>query len=226
MRRHRITIAGLLGLVLFLAVGLAALRSADDAWDSGVLGVTLAVLLISVLLAVHRTGHGRAYWLGFALFGWLYLVVSLVPTIEARLPTAKALSYLGSKVSEDLDGWDLVVANDSAGRETGEILVGTTVYVKADSLANARRSNRSEHLYSLLVGGTTNGLNGTAENFVRIGHSLFALAFALVGGLISRRLYHGPETTRWTSGMAVIDVGGRDDRGGPGDLADDPGTPL
>ena len=92
-------------------------------------------------------------------------------------------------MSEDLDGWELVVTAESAGRGTGEILVGTTVYVKADSLANARRSNRSEHLYSLLVGGKTTGTNGTAENFMRIGHSLFALVLAHLGGHISKSLH-------------------------------------
>ena len=51
----RFSIANLLGLVLFLAVGLAALREATDLWDSAVFTGTLALLLVSILLAVHRT---------------------------------------------------------------------------------------------------------------------------------------------------------------------------
>src|SRR3954454_6558962 len=98
MRRPRFTIASLLGLVVFVAVSFAALREASDIWDSGVLGVTLALLLTSVILAVHRNGQRRAYRLGFALFGWAYLLMSLVPPVEARLPTTKALAYLDSKV--------------------------------------------------------------------------------------------------------------------------------
>ena len=36
--------------------------------------------------------------MGFALFGWAYLGLSLVPSIESRLITTKALAYLDSKV--------------------------------------------------------------------------------------------------------------------------------
>ena len=98
MRRIRFTIASLLVVVLFVAVGFAALRESNDLWDSGVFTLTLAALLISILLAVHRTESRRAFWIGFALFGWIYLGLSLVPSIESRLLTTKALAYLDSKV--------------------------------------------------------------------------------------------------------------------------------
>ena len=98
MRRIRFTIASLLVVVLFIGVGFAALRESNDLWDSGVFTLTLGVLLISILLAVHRTESRRAFWLGFALFGWIYLGLSLVPSIESRLITTKALAYLDSKV--------------------------------------------------------------------------------------------------------------------------------
>src|SRR4051812_38701620 len=91
MRRPRITIASLLGIVAFVGVAFAALREPTDAWDATLLGLTLLVLITSALLAVHRTGERRAFWQGFALFGWAYLVASLVPSIESRLPTSKAL---------------------------------------------------------------------------------------------------------------------------------------
>src|SRR5258705_11148408 len=97
MRRPRFSLAGLLSTIVFLAIGLAALREATAAWDSGVFGFTLTVLSISALLVIHRTGIKRAYWIGFALFGWTYMVLSLVPAIEARLPTPTNLALLDSK---------------------------------------------------------------------------------------------------------------------------------
>jgi len=69
MSRIRFSIASLLVVVLFVAVGFA-------------FTLTLAVLLTSILLAIHRTESRRAFWTGFALFGWTYLALSLVPTIE------------------------------------------------------------------------------------------------------------------------------------------------
>ncbi|MGZ3413087.1 MAG: hypothetical protein ACXWNX_04645 [Isosphaeraceae bacterium] len=92
MKHIRFSIASLLLVVLFVAVGFAALRESNETWNSGVFTLTLAALLISILLAIHRTESRRAFWIGFALFGWIYLGLSLVPSIEYRLLTTKKLS--------------------------------------------------------------------------------------------------------------------------------------
>src|SRR4051812_42711052 len=89
MARPRFSIATMLLVVLGVGVAVAALRASNDAWDSGIFGLTLLILLTAVLLAVHRTERGRAFWLGFALFGWGYLVASLVPAVVSRLPTTR-----------------------------------------------------------------------------------------------------------------------------------------
>jgi hypothetical protein len=94
MHHFRCTIAGALGAILFVAVGFAALREADELWDSWLFSLTLGLLLFAVLLAAHRTGGRRAFWIGFALFGWGYLSFSLIPSTEPRLITTKALAYL------------------------------------------------------------------------------------------------------------------------------------
>src|SRR5271166_2303298 len=98
MRRIRFNIASLLGVILVLGVGFAALREANDTWESGVFTLTLAALLISILFAIHHTESRRAFWIGFALFGCTFLGLSLVPSIESRLMTTKGLAYLDSKV--------------------------------------------------------------------------------------------------------------------------------
>jgi hypothetical protein len=94
MHHLRYNIAGALGAILFVAVGFAALREADKLWDSWLFSLTLGLLLFAVLLAAHRTGDRRAFWIGFALFGWGYLSFSLIPSTEPRLITTKALAYL------------------------------------------------------------------------------------------------------------------------------------
>ncbi len=81
MRRIRFNIASLLVVVLILGIGFAALRESSDLWDGGIFSLTLGVLLVSILLAIHRGDARRAFWLGFALFGGGYLVLSLVPSI-------------------------------------------------------------------------------------------------------------------------------------------------
>jgi hypothetical protein len=94
MRVPRVRIASMLAAILCVAVGFAALREANDQWDSVLFSLTLLLLLSAVLLAVHRAEGRRAFWIGFALFGWCYLSFSLISSIESRLITTQALTYL------------------------------------------------------------------------------------------------------------------------------------
>src|SRR4051812_45507302 len=98
MRHFRFSIASLLLVVLFVAVAFAALRRADDLWDSTIFSLPRGLLLAPVPLALPRAGGRRAFWLGFSLCGGVSLGASLIPPIEARLLTTRALAYLDSKV--------------------------------------------------------------------------------------------------------------------------------
>ena len=73
MRRFHFNIAGLVGFILICGVAAAVLKESSDMWESAVFSCTLIVLMTSVLLAIHRTGDGRQFWIGFALFGVSYL---------------------------------------------------------------------------------------------------------------------------------------------------------
>ena len=176
MRPFRFTIASLIGVVGFVALAAASLRAATPAWDRWLFGGTLLVLLTSVLLAIHRTGRKRAFWLGFSLFGWATLGASLVPTIAARLPTTRALQRLDelrpeglAKVDFDRDGFaDLFVVNSS----TGATEAGRSWALAMKNAVPWDASRRS------------------TENIIAIGHSLVTLMLAFAGGLLSRTLSH------------------------------------
>ena len=198
MQSFRFHLGTLVILVLLLGVGFAALRESNAIWDSSIFSITLGVLLVSVLLAVHRTEKRRAFWLGFALFGSAYLGLSMVPSIEPRLITTKALAYLDSKMTrsipagyfDDYNGsMDLYVVNNS---QTNALFLnksnGTFENVAAVAGSNPV-GNRTWSLWNSLVRTSLKGSNGTTENFVKIGHSLIALIAASLGGCISRRLY-------------------------------------
>ena len=66
MTRFRFTIAGLMAVVFYVAVGFAALRNADAFWASATL--SLAILSVSVALAgaLSCRGRARTSWAGFA----------------------------------------------------------------------------------------------------------------------------------------------------------------
>jgi hypothetical protein len=201
MRRFRFHIGTLVILVLLLGVSFAALRESNEIWDSSIFSSTLCMLLISILLAVHRTEKRRAFWLGFALFGSAYLGVSLLPTIESRLITTKALGFLDSKVSRsspdgltyfdyDNDGlMDLVVANNSQPTVLSLNKGNGTWQDVVEAGPSNPPDNQARSPWQRLLGTSLKGSSGTTEHFVRIGHSLLAIIVASIGGYIYRRLY-------------------------------------
>jgi hypothetical protein len=193
MRRIRFTIASLLVVVLLIAVGFAALRESNDLWDSGIFTLTLGILLVSILLAVHRTASRQSFWVGFALFGWTYLVLSVVPSIESRLMTTKGLVYLDSKVPGRSVGFVTVRFTGTGSGAASNLVQNVAFTAYGKQLATSSQGHVG--LWDATTGKLLGVWRGTTENFVRIGHSLFALLAGWFGGLLSRRLYRASRAT-------------------------------
>jgi hypothetical protein len=175
MSRLRFSIANLLALVLFFAVAIAALRESNDPWESGLFSAAIMLLLLSVLLAVHRSDRERAFWLGFSLFGVMYLALSLAPPVEPRLLTTKGLAYLQSKLrGPDLAKTLTLYVNGPGNQVTVERLAF---------------SPSGQNVTIAAAGSVSVIPDQTSQNFLRIGHSLAALVLAFAGGHISRILY-------------------------------------
>jgi len=151
-------------LVLFLGVAFAALRQASPIWDGGILSVTIGALLVSILLAVHRAEVKRAFWLGFALFGSTYLLLTLVPSVESRLLTTKALVFLDSKVP----GRPVVIIGQPWGNTpNNQTLVLSAVPANGGSIGIGSQSTFT--FVNASTGPLTGGWGGTTESFIRIG---------------------------------------------------------
>ena len=231
MRDLRYNIASVLGAIALVAVGFAALRKANGLRDSWLFSVTLGLLMLAVLLAVHRTEAKRAFWIGFALFGWGYLSLSLIPSIEPRLITSKALAYLyrtnlfgvrpyAMRVILDPDRmrahnvssadireasqasriiWpEEIVSSRLASRLDGSVLTLESHFNKQEQwenfilLANSEGEIlRLKDVAKVEMGqpfSNARVMAGSDENFIRIGHSLFALLAAWLGGVLFRWL--------------------------------------
>jgi hypothetical protein len=86
MTRLRISIAGLMAVVLIVAVGFAALRNANQAWASGMFYLVVVLLPTSLLRGIAGRGRERLACIGFAVFGWSYLLMAFWPNHGIPLP--------------------------------------------------------------------------------------------------------------------------------------------
>jgi hypothetical protein len=186
MRWFRFNIAGLIMFILICGVAFAALKESSDLWEHGVFSATLLALVTAVLLAIHRTGERRAFWLGFALVGGCYLGFSVIPPIGSRLVSSRGLSYLHSKLPGQRPSTFTLTVTSS----------GTSALATpAQPVTLSVNGNSSARIWTLNSGNLLTAWGSSTENFVKIGHSLLALLLAWLGGLLSRRLSRPSQPT-------------------------------
>ena len=94
---RRFSIRTLMALIAGSAVGLAALRNANELWARVMMMLAVGLVCVAGLWAILLRGRERAWWLGFAVLGCAYLSVSLSP-LRSRLSTTHLLEYVHAKV--------------------------------------------------------------------------------------------------------------------------------
>jgi hypothetical protein len=206
---RRFTILGLMGLVLGLAVAIAALRNADDYWAGGLMLATALLIGVVTLGAVYDSGRRRAGRLGFAVFGGGYFALAFLGLSDqnlAKLPTTWLLLYVHQRVLPPQTFAFTVIAPGQTGQ--GTIL---TSDVTAGPLANTiTTTTTSRYIVANKVSGDTSArwrslLPGAAnyEAFSVVGHCLFALLAGLLGMVIARRYQARQERVLATDPEAV-----------------------
>jgi hypothetical protein len=180
MRLPRFPIAGLMGLVVVAAVGVAALRFASELWAGVLLMLTLGVLGAAVLAFHERTEASRSWWRGVALFGWGYVVLAMGPwaaeSIAPHLPTTAGLDVRYARMHPG-------GAEAGQARRLGEGALRDYI-VAVNTTSGANSAVAFSPGGKLVVSGAPPG--PAPEPFPRVGHSLWALLAACVGGLVGR----------------------------------------
>jgi hypothetical protein len=69
MTRPHVTIAHLMGIVLIVGFGFAALRNTNEFWASATFTVAVSTSLTALVGACAHKGKARATWGGYAAFG-------------------------------------------------------------------------------------------------------------------------------------------------------------
>jgi hypothetical protein len=187
MARYRISLAGSLGIVAVIAMGLAGMRSASSLWTTAAATVTLALLLAAVIAARLLDGLDRGFWAGFALFGWSYLLLVNWDWIGGQF--GHDLTAGLSDVAEAMFAKVEVPIPPQPPATAFAVRTAPDVTTKpdADVAAPATRSAIvSPEVYHEEVRARQIKLG----NFVQIGRMFLALMFGLLGGLIARALAH------------------------------------
>lgn len=165
VRSSRLTIAGLMGAVLVASLGLTALRSGSGTWAGVVSLLACGVLALAVVGVACGGDAERAWWLGFAMWGWGYTFLAFWSFENAlpRLPTAALLDVLRPYVGPAA-GWKP-------------------------------------------------GAHGLADNAYRqVGHSLFSLIAAALGGILAHAFFSAPSALSGRPGAGHQPAGRRPGR--------------
>jgi hypothetical protein len=166
----RYSLAALLVVVLASGLGCAALVRATVVWQQAALMLTVLVLLFSLPAALFSHGRLRACAGGLATVGWLYFLLAFVPALglRERLLTQRAVDGL----------WNVFHPDQADVRAVAFSAEGTLLLSKDADLVR---------LWDAKTGAFVSGGPSFAA-FADIGHALWTLLLACLGGIIARYL--------------------------------------
>jgi hypothetical protein len=183
MKIPRFSIASLMAFVVLLAVGMAAMRNPTKLWASLLLSIALVVLAIALLGSLFGHGLRRSFWSGFAICGWLYLIVSCAPWF-----TTEIAPFLFTTACLDLIYPHVAAPEQIAMSPNGAGAIGL-----AGGFGGPAAPPASIWEHWATIDNAAAGFNITnnfdvnrSRPFQLIGHSLLALLFGYAGGLTGR----------------------------------------
>jgi hypothetical protein len=170
----RYSLAALLGLVSVVALGCAALVQATHVGRQAAITLTVAALLLAPLAALFIRGRLRAVAAGFAVVGWLYFLLTFVPALSLRekLLTHAAVESLWKVIHEDQADVKAVAFSPD-----GKWLVSESVGLVTWFDVNATTGTAA-----------ITGQNSGIAAFADIGHALWTLLLACIGGMVARSM--------------------------------------
>jgi len=97
-------------MVAFVAVACVAVMNASLLWATVIHTASVLVLFMSLVAIVYRRGPARAFWVGFAIFGWGYFVLlddSLLGDRMQDMATTTLSRYLQETVGQRITDSDV-----------------------------------------------------------------------------------------------------------------------
>ena len=181
--RVRFSLRQLMALVAFVAVGCGGLMRPSVYLASLIFTVTLVALLVAILAAVGRKGSARVFWIGFAIAGSGYLWLAHWADEESyTVSTDWRLQTTGPLFTTKLLGLTHGALHPAPqGYPGGRGFFAVPVEPWLGPVFG-QMGTRGPNSAAAAVAYETE-----LDAFMRIGHSLWALLFAYLGGQLARR---------------------------------------
>jgi hypothetical protein len=167
-------------LIVLLGAAFAALRYPTPLWANMWFSLAAAASTLAIPAAVYRRGEQRAFWVGFAACGWAYFVLALMPWFQSetsfQLVTTTVLDLAAPLIISQDDLVRNYVASFAPGAPPEP-----SVWQAWNLPDFPPRSPWSKGYVTLHCPGV----------YLRIGHAVFCLVCAILGGEVVRHLAVG-----------------------------------
>ena len=213
----RYSLGSLFLVLLYLSVGCAALVNASGIWPQVAITLTITILVLFSLGAIFWTERRRVFAIGFAATGWLYflLLFSDVTNVRPYLLTETAMNRLFITMHGD-QATPIGLVYRSVVPSSRPPGVQRAVYatpLPPPGLVTSSSNTPAPVYSSTGVQPITLGLTYTAvavqptvdsRSFVNIGHSMWAVIVAFVGGVTAQLLARRRKQVAKSPGKAPV----------------------
>jgi hypothetical protein len=180
-RRFQFSLRTLLIFIVAASLALAAMRYSTAAWTTGVVTVTILLLLGSIMLAFSSRSDRRPFWIGFAVCGVAYLIVVgstgfVAPEFVLRLATTKSVEFLRDKLHPPSDFVEYLPGGPP-GSPRQRVFYSPALPLLPSQVIKNTYSYQSD---------TDERYGAIAWNFLLIGDCLWALLLGMFGGMLAQ----------------------------------------
>lgn len=213
MRRYRVSISALLAGIAFFGVAFAAVVYPSPLAANAFYTLTVGMLLTGILGSVYSRGRSRAFWIGFSTFGWSYFLTVFGPqpisNTQANLVTEAILDILYPYAIPRTRPNAATIPPPAAPTPTVPLMTPKVSRLQFRPSGGARVILTGAFGAAVNLSDTpstpwetwttsdrlTQSDQTSPKMFLRIGHSIFCLLIAVIGGYLSRRFQETREGT-------------------------------
>jgi len=174
----RFSLKWMLGAVALVGFGCVALYNANEAWAMAAHALTIVVLLVAILGSIYL--RPRAFYLGMCIFGWGYLILTYVPPMRDSARPLAATDALLDVIHRRMQ-YDIVVDNPFANPDDPFGGYALTFGNPPGTVATPNEIPVDAFVFQMPI----------EKHFQTVGHSLFALVFAIIGGVVGQCFSRG-----------------------------------